>query len=202
MAPTWRAPRSTGRSPIRALSALRRRIPYLDSAGFLRELTLLINRLRDQHTQLYVDAADRHAHTARRGAALFSRALRLAPLPDLRRRTKRATTSTTPTSRSAPTLRPGTASRSPGPSTSTPRPSGADARTPRRARALATFTQRPLAYLPPPEELWVEDRLPTRDGPAPGDPDRSVRFEWRAMSPPAPSPPTTESRCARAARST
>ena len=48
-----------GFDPIRALSALRRQIPYLDSAGFLRELTLLINRLRDQHTQLYVDAADR-----------------------------------------------------------------------------------------------------------------------------------------------
>ena len=47
-----------GFDPIRALSALRRQIPYLDSAGFLRELTLLINRLRDQHTQLYVDAAD------------------------------------------------------------------------------------------------------------------------------------------------
>ena len=47
-----------GFDPIRALGALRRQIPYLDSAGFLRELTLLINRLRDQHTQLYVNAAD------------------------------------------------------------------------------------------------------------------------------------------------
>ena len=47
-----------GFDPIRALGALRRQIPYLDSAGFLRELTVLINRLRDQHTQLYVDAAD------------------------------------------------------------------------------------------------------------------------------------------------
>src|SRR5687767_11739357 len=34
-----------GFDPIRALSALRRQIPYLDSAGFLRELTLLINHL-------------------------------------------------------------------------------------------------------------------------------------------------------------
>jgi hypothetical protein len=47
-----------GFDPIRALGALRRQIPYLDSTGFLRELTLLINRLRDQHTQLHVDAAD------------------------------------------------------------------------------------------------------------------------------------------------
>ena len=47
-----------GYDPLRALMALRRQIPYLDSAGFLRELTLVINRLRDQHTQLYVNAAD------------------------------------------------------------------------------------------------------------------------------------------------
>ena len=49
-----------GYDPIRALSALRRQIPYLDSAGFLRELTPAINRLRDQHTQLYIDAADQN----------------------------------------------------------------------------------------------------------------------------------------------
>ncbi len=52
----------------------------------------------------------------------------------------------------------------------------------RRARALATFTQRPLAYLPPPEELWVEIgyRLGTDSA---GDPDRAIRFEWRAIEP-------------------
>ena len=40
-----------GFDPIRALLALRRQIPYLTSAEFLRALTLLINRLRDVERQ-------------------------------------------------------------------------------------------------------------------------------------------------------
>ncbi len=52
----------------------------------------------------------------------------------------------------------------------------------RRARALETLTQRPLEYLPPPDELWVDIgyRLDTDDA---GDADRTIRFEWRAIEP-------------------
>jgi Peptidase family S41 len=170
-----------GFDPIRALSALRRQIPYLDSAGFLRELTLLINRLRDQHTQLYVGAAD-HALTHDVAALPFlvePFGSRISPTYVVTKTSDdidedgfavgaRVTTwNGVPFARAvalyAETLTGG-------------RPDA------RRARALETLTQRPLAYLPPPEELWVDIgyRLDT-DRPA--DPDRTVRFEWRAIDP-------------------
>lgn len=170
-----------GFDPVRALLALRRQIPYLSSAEFLRELTLLINRLRDQHTQLYVDAADADltpyvaalpfltevfgphrspTYIATKVAddvadAEFAAGVRLT------------TWNGVPFARAvdlyAETLTGG-------------RPDA------RRARALETLTQRPLRYLPPPDELVVDIgyRLPA--DPA-GDPDRSARFEWRAIAP-------------------
>jgi Peptidase family S41 len=170
-----------GFDPIRALSALRRQIPYLDSAGFLRELTLLINRLRDQHTQLYVDAADRTLtqHVAALPFLVEPFGSHLSPTyvvtktsddvhdADFAVGAHVTTWNGVPFARAvdlyAETLTGG-------------RPDA------RRARALATFTQRPLAYLPPPEELWVE--IGYRFGSdTPGDPDRAIRFEWRAIEP-------------------
>ncbi len=170
-----------GFDPIRALSALRRQIPYLDSAGFLRELTLLINRLRDQHTQLYVSAADQDLSSL------------VATLPFLvetsgphRSPTYRVTKTTDdlvhdtfgvgahvttwngiPFARAvdlfAETLTGG-------------RPDA------RRARALETLTQRPLQYLPVPDERWVDIGY-REDTDSPDAPDHSIRFEWRAIDP-------------------
>ena len=170
-----------GFDPIRALSALRRQIPYLDSAGFLRELTLLINRLRDQHTQLYVDAADQTLtgyvaalpflvepfgpHLS--PTYLVTKTNDDVPDPDFAVGARLTTWNGIPFARAvdlyAETLTGG-------------RPDA------RRARALETLTQRPLEYLPPPDELWVDIgyRLDTDDA---GDPDRTIRFEWRAIEP-------------------
>jgi hypothetical protein len=170
-----------GFDPIRALTALRRQIPFLDSAEFLRELTLLVNRLRDQHTQLYVSAAE--ADLTPYVAALPFLAEVCGPYlspvyvvtkvtediddPDFAVGARLITWNGVPFGRTvdlyAETLTGG-------------RPDA------RRARALETLTQRPLQYLPPPDELWVEIgyRLP---GDAEDRPDRSTRFAWRAIAP-------------------
>jgi hypothetical protein len=170
-----------GFDPIRALGALRRQIPYLDSAGFLRELTLLINRLRDQHTQLYVNAADQTL-TGRVAALPFlvePFGSHLSPTYVVTKTTDdvaepsfgvgaRVTTwNGIPFARAvdlyAETLTGG-------------RPDA------RRARALETLTQRPLQYLAPPDELWVDIgyRLDTLGA---GDADRTIRFDWRSIDP-------------------
>ena len=172
-----------GFDPIRALSALRREIPFLDSAGFLRELTLLINRLRDQHTQLYVDAADQSLTSIVAALPFLVEPFgpHLSPTyivtktsDDLDDATfavgDRVTTwNGLPFARAvdlyAETLTGG-------------RPDA------RRARALETLTQRPLQYLPPPDELWVDIgyRLDGDDADAP---DRTIRFPWCAIEPAA-----------------
>lgn len=170
-----------GFDAVRALYALRRQIPYLSAAGFVGELTLLINRLRDQHTQLYVRAAD-SAVTPYVAALPFlaeSYGEHLSPTyvvtkisddagdPDFAVGAVLTTWNGVPfanaVDRYAETLTGG-------------RPDA------RRARALETLTQRPLEFLAPPDELWVDIgyRL---DGDAPGDADRTVRFEWRAIEP-------------------
>lgn len=170
-----------GFDPIRALLALRRQIPYLDSPEFLRELTLLVNHLRDQHTQLYVDACE--ANLTSYVAALPFLVEVFGPYraptyvvtkvtddvedADFAAGARLTTWNGVPFARTvdlyAGTLTGGRA----------------DAR---RARALETLTQRPLQYLPPPEELWVDIgyRLPADP---PEERDRSVRFEWRAIQP-------------------
>jgi hypothetical protein len=176
-----------GFDPIRALLALRRQIPYLDSADFLRELTLLINRLRDQHTQLYVDAADADSTLTPYVAALPFLVEVCGPhrtptyivtkvsddltdeVPDtgFAAGVRLTTWNGVPFARTvdlyAETLTGG-------------RPDA------RRARALETLTQRPLQYLPAPDELWVDIgyRLPDDSAERP---DRSIRFEWRAIAP-------------------
>jgi hypothetical protein len=43
------------------------------------------------------------------------------------------------------------------------------------------MTQRPLAYLPQPDELWVD--IGYGNPTAPDGPDRTIRFEWRAVDP-------------------
>jgi hypothetical protein len=170
-----------GFDPIRALLALRRQIPYLTSAEFLRALTLLINRLRDQHTQLYVEAAD--ADLTPYVAALPFLAEVFGPhrTPtyivtkvaadvadgDFAAGVRLTTWNGVPFARMvdlyAETLTGG-------------RPDA------RRARALETLTQRPLQHLPPPEELWVDIgyRLPTDP---PDQAERTIRFQWRAIEP-------------------
>lgn len=170
-----------GFDPIRALLALRRQIPYLDSPEFLRELTLLINHLRDQHTQLYVDAAE--ANLTSYVAALPFLVEVFGPYraptyvvtkvtddikdADFTVGARLTTWNGVPFGRTvdlyAETLTGG-------------RPDA------RRARALETLTQRPLRHLPPPDELWVNIgyRLPADP---PEEPDRDVRFEWRAIQP-------------------
>jgi Peptidase family S41 len=170
-----------GFDPIRALGALRRQIPYLDSPGFLRELTLLINRLRDQHTQLYVDAANQTltGYVAALPFLVEPFGSHLSPTyvvtkitddvtdPGFAVGARLTTWNGIPFARAvdlyAETLTGG-------------RPDA------RRARAIETLTQRPLEYLSPPDELWVDIgyQLDTDDV---GDPDRTIRFEWRAIEP-------------------
>ena len=170
-----------GFDPIRALQALRRQIPYLDSPEFLRELTLLINHLRDQHTQLYVSAAN--ANLTPYVAALPFLAEVSGPYQepsylvtkvtdeladsDFQPNARLTTWNGVPFARTvdlyAQTLTGG-------------RPDA------RRARALETLTQRPLQYLPPPDELWVDIGYRNNDDPA-EQPDRSIRFTWRAIQP-------------------
>jgi len=169
-----------GYDPVRALLALRRQIPYLDSASFLRELTLVINRLRDQHTQLYLPGSDprRTPYVAtlpflvevyggyRTPTYVVTKVSDSVDDEDFVPGVRVTTWNGIPFSRAidlyADTLTGG-------------RPDA------RRARALETMTQRPLAFLPQPDELWVDIgyRNPTTgDGP-----DRTIRFEWRAVEP-------------------
>lgn len=175
-----------GFDPIRALLALRRQIPYLNSPEFLRELTLLINRLRDQHTQLYVDAADTNLTAYVAALPFLVEVFGSHPAPtyivtkvtdDITNAADAAdafgvgarltTWNGVPFARTVDLY----AERLTG-----GRPDA------RRARALETLTQRPLRYLPPPDELWVDIgyRLPAD---RPTEPDRSIRFQWRAIQP-------------------
>jgi len=170
-----------GFDPLRALEALRRQIPYLDSAGFLRELTVLINRLRDQHTQLYVDAADQSlaGYVAALPFLVETFGSHLSPTFVVTKTTDtieddnfavgvRVTTwNGIPFARAvdlyAETLTGG-------------RPDA------RRARALETLTQRPLEYLSPPDELWVDIGYRPKEY-RPEDDDSRIRFEWQAIEP-------------------
>jgi len=171
-----------GYDPIRALTALRRQIPFLDSAGFLRELTALINRLRDQHTQLYIDAADQNlrGYVAALPFLVEPYGTHRAPTYVVTKTSDDiagvdgfgcgvvvTTWNGVPFARAvdiyADTLTGG-------------RPDA------RRARAVQTLTQRPLQYLPPPDELWVDIGYRHPDD-QPADADRTIRFEWRAIEP-------------------
>lgn len=170
-----------GFDPIRALHALRRQIPYLDSPGFLRELTLLINRLRDQHTQLYVSAAD--ADLTPYVAALPFLAEVSGPYRDPTYLVTKVTDDVDDAD-FVPTVRLLTWNGVPFGRTvdlysQTLTGGRPDAR---RARALETLTQRPLQFLPPPDELWVDIGYRKADDP-PAQPDRSIRFTWRAIEP-------------------
>jgi C-terminal processing protease CtpA/Prc len=170
-----------GFDPVRALSALRRQIPYLDSAAFLRELTLLVNRLRDQHTQLYVRALDASLEGCVAALPFLVEVFgpHLSPTfivtkvsddvgdADFRAGARVTTWNAVPFARAvdlyAETLTGG-------------RPDA------RRARALLTLTQRPLDYVPPPDERWVEMGYRRADDSADA-PDRTIRFEWRVIQP-------------------
>ena len=171
-----------GYDPIRALTALRRQIPYLDSNGFLRELTAVVNRLRDQHTQLYIDAAE-HNLTGYVAALPFlvePFGTHLAPTYIVTKTSDDldggdgfgvgsyvTTWNGIPFARAVDTYAETLTGGRP------------DAR---RARALESLTQRPLLLLSPPDELWVD--IGYRDATDnPGDPDRTIRFEWRVIEP-------------------
>lgn len=169
-----------GYDPVRALLALQRQIPYLDSTGFLRELTFAVNRLRDQHTQLYLPGPGRR------------RTPFVAALPFLVETYGEYRSPTYVVTKVSKTVT--DADFVPGVTVTTWNgvPFGralelhADTLTGgrpdvRRARALETMTQRPLAYLPQPDELWVDVGFTTL-GDQHGD-DRSIRFEWTAINP-------------------
>lgn len=170
-----------GYDVVRALRALRRQIPYLDSAAFLRELTLVINRLRDQHTQLYVDARD---------VSLTPYVAALPFLAEVAGEHWSPTYLVTKVSGDVdhPSFGPGARlttwngvpfARQVDLYADTLTGGRPDAR---RARALETLTQRPLEFLPPPDELWVDVGYRPRDHPE-GEGDLTVRFEWRAIAP-------------------
>jgi len=169
-----------GFDPVAALAALRRDIPYLDSAGFLRALTRLINRLRDQHTQLFVGSADEATSSYVAALPFLVESfgpyaspsfavtkVKDVPDPAFTPGVHVTTWNGVPFARAvdlyADTLTGG-------------RPDA------RRARALKSLTQRPLAYLPPPDELWVDVGYRRPDDPA-TDRDRTVRLEWLAIRP-------------------
>jgi hypothetical protein len=187
-----------GYDVVRAVRALRRQIPYLDSAAFLRELSLVINKLRDQHTQLYVNAADASltpyvaalpflaeaAGEYRSPTYLVTKVSADLRHPSFVAGVRLTTWNGIPFARQvdlyAETLTGG-------------RPDA------RRARALETLTQRPLEYLPPPDELWVDVGYRAADDP-PAQPDRTIRLGWRAIKPAKAltAPSTTELRTRRA----
>ncbi len=170
-----------GFDAIRALSALRRQIPYLDSAGFLRELTTLVNRLRDQHTQLYVQPQDgaltgyvatlpflvEPAGPHLQPTYLVTKVSDDVTEPSFAVGARVTAWNSVPFARFvdsyAETLTGG-------------RPDA------RRARALETITQRPLEYLPPPDERWVDVSYHGPDDPDDA-PERTIRFVWRAIEP-------------------
>lgn len=170
-----------GFDPLPALQALRRDIPYLDSAGFLRELRRLINRLRDQHTQMFVvDPA------VRDGSYVASLPFLVEGYGSYLSPTYLVTKTTGDLTDPAFTIGVRLNSWNGVPfaravdlyadSLTGGRPDA------RRARALETLTQRPLTYLPPPEEQWVELGYRRPDDPA-ESPDRTIRFQWRAIQP-------------------
>lgn len=168
-----------GYDPVRALAALRRDIPFVDSAGFLGALTAIVNRLRDQHTQLFVGPPGAGSYVAALPFLVESFGPYTSPTfivtkttgdvpdpafaPGVRLTTWNAVPFTRAVDLFAATLTGG-------------RPDA------RRARALETLTQRPLAYLPRPDELWVDVGYRRPDDP-PSDADRVARFEWRAIRP-------------------
>jgi hypothetical protein len=168
-----------GFDPLRALGALRRQIPYLDSAGFLRELVLLVNHLRDQHTQLYVRPA---APELADKVAILPFLIEpcgphLTPTYLVTKITTRhptfgagcevTTWNGVPIARAVDVY---------GETMTGGRPDA------RRARALETLTQRPLQYQPVPDERWVDIGYRTPDDPA-GRRDRAIRFHWQVIEP-------------------
>ena len=169
-----------GYDPLRALQALRRQIPDLGSAEFLRELTFVINRLRDQHTQLYV-----HGRDPRRARYVAALPFLVEVFGEYRTPTYVVTkvSDTVDDDGFVPGVRVTTwngvpFSRAVDLYAETLTGGRLDAR---RARALETMTQRPLAYLPRPDELWVDIGYQADD--AVDGPDRTIRFEWRAIEP-------------------
>ena len=169
-----------GFDPIRAIGALARQIPYLDSPGFLRELMLLINRLRDAHTQLYV--APDHPELADYVAVLPFLVEPCGPYqtptyvvtkideldqPNFVEGAEVTSWNGVPFGRAVELY---------GETLTGGRPDA------RRARALQTLTQRPLQYLPVPDERWVEIGY-HKPGDRPSQVERTIRFHWRVIAP-------------------
>lgn len=169
-----------GFDPIRALGALARQIPYLTSSGFLRELMLLIDRLRDAHTQLYVAPAnaDLAGHVAVLPFLVEPYGPHLTPTyvvtkigevedPRFAEGVEVTSWNGVPFSRAVELY---------GETLTGGRPDA------RRARALESLTQRPLQYLPVPDERWVQIGYRKPDD-RPSRADRTIRFRWRVIAP-------------------
>lgn len=169
-----------GFDPIPALGALARQIPYLDSRGFLRELILLINRLRDAHTQLYVTPD--HPELADYVAVLPFLVEPCGPYltptyvvtkigdvddPNFVEGVEVTSWNGVPFARAVELY---------GETLTGGRPYS------RRARALESLTQRPLQYLPDPVERWIEIGYRKHDDKS-SRAERTIRFHWRVIAP-------------------
>jgi Peptidase family S41 len=165
-----------GFDPLRALEHLRTLVPILDDNGFHREMVHIINRLRDAHTQ-YLGPT----RTAGKVAALPFTVETYGPVnapvavvtkivphllhdrwfkPGVTIQTWNAVPFARAVDLYAETLTGG-------------RPDS------RLSRALETLTQRPLEYLPAPDELWVDLTYTGETRPDP----QTIRLEWRLVEP-------------------
>jgi hypothetical protein len=165
-----------GFDPIRALEHLRQQVPALSHLQFHRELTTLINRLRDAHTQYQGPRALEEA-VAHLPFLVEAWGPEEAPRYVVSKVTRRELVKDAH-------FRPGVevewwngvpfdravdlhAERETG-----GRPDA------RRARALDSLTLRALGYAPPPDEHWVDVGYRDLSGKA-----REVRLEWRVSRP-------------------
>jgi hypothetical protein len=165
-----------GFDPIRALEQLRQQVPNLDDLQFHRELTILINRLRDAHTQYYGPTTLRDA-VARlpflveawgfgpTPSYVVSKVAdrRLVDDPKFVAGVELTMWNGIPFDRAVDVH----AERETG-----GRPDA------RRARALESLTFRSLEYAPPPDEEWVVIGYHDLSGR-----ERETRFDWRVVYP-------------------
>lgn len=165
-----------GFDPIRALEHLRQQVPALDSLQFHREMTSLVNRLRDAHTQYYgpttlEDAVARLPFLVEAFGPDLNPSYLVTKISDRRlvddpmfvRGVELTYWNGVPFNRAVELH----ADRETG-----GRPDA------RRARALDSLTFRSLQYNPPPDEEWVVIGYRGIDGG-----ERETHFDWRVVYP-------------------